>query len=88
MLPGRESALGDRTICLPWLRRLLLEAETRGVTMTRALTVRRQQRTSTATSNPVAVLLQRYRSCSCIGLPISTCVMETPSPPELYRKIL
>ena len=36
--PGRESALWDRTRRLPWLRRLLLETESRRVTMTRVFT--------------------------------------------------
>ena len=60
--PGRESAVGDRTIRLPWLRRLLLETESRVLTDTgvyqhhhRIRSFRRQQPTSTATSKPVSI---------------------------------
>ena len=62
MRPGRESALGDRTRRLPWLRRLLLETESSGVSPTRVYlhhhgirSFSRQRPTSTATLKPAAV---------------------------------
>ena len=74
MRPGRESGLGDKTIRLPWLCRLLLETESLVLTDVGVYqhhhgvrSFRRQQPTSTATSKPAAVYFRDIDRAAVAG---------------------